>query len=199
MFICALITCSESGQHSRILTVIEHSLASATTTRRCPGERKFQPNEQCNHAICGRLPARMHYSFRRLLRRCLTVVNFCDVRAHRGGNDTLVDSVQSSDSELDRSMEVSKCCVCMLSMTVATTCLMCEYCVQWAGGSYSGHTSWVKAKNAATCSELVAAYWSTGPNDLTHASISNQDQDCSDQDIRTMVPIGARLICLHED
>jgi hypothetical protein len=74
-----------------------------------------------------------------------------------------------------------------------------DYLMQWAGGSYSGHTSWVKAKNAATCSELVAAYWSTGPNDLTHASISNQDQDCSDQDIRTMVPIGARLICLHED
>ena len=70
-----------------------------------------------------------------------------------------------------------------------------DYLMQWAGGSYSGS----RAKNAATCSELVAAYWSTGPNDLTHASIPNQDQDCSDQDIRTMVPIGARLICLHED
>ena len=59
-----------------------------------------------------------------------------------------------------------------------------DYLVQWSGGGYDGHTSWVKATNATNCNALIASYWATGSNDLTQTSIAAQDQNCGDEDLR---------------
>ena len=59
-----------------------------------------------------------------------------------------------------------------------------DYLLQWSGGDYDGHTSWVKATSATNCNALIASYWATGPNDLAQTSIAAQDQSCGDEDLR---------------
>ena len=59
-----------------------------------------------------------------------------------------------------------------------------DYLLQWSGGVYDGHTSWVKATSATNCNALIASYWATGSNDLAQTSIAAQDQNCGDEDLR---------------
>jgi hypothetical protein len=62
-----------------------------------------------------------------------------------------------------------------------------DYLMQWAGGGYDQHISWVKAKNASNCSELVASYWAGGCNNLTNKTIAACDPDCCDEDVSSLI------------